>query len=305
MRLIFSSLLLGGALLSATAFAQETPVTLNFAAQVGAETFRCGGAYADIGTTKSTVTPSDFRLYVSEVALIRADGSEQPVTLAQDKKWQHQTVALLDFEDKSGPCTNGTAETNSAVKGTVPAGAYTGVAFTLGVPFALNHADATLAESPLNVTTMFWNWLGGYKFLRVDMDTSGAAGGQGPKGRERGFVVHLGSTACQPAMAHQGGGMAMSGGSAGGHGMQGGAAMQPAQSCANPNRARVTLAGFDPAKQTVIADLKALLAETNVDVNQPDTALGCMAAANDGDCPGIFRALGLPNAALQRFFRAS
>ena len=304
MRLTLASLFLGASLVSATAFAQETPITLNFAAQIGGETFRCGGAYADIGTTKSTVTPSDFRLYMSDVALIRADGSEQPVTLTQDKKWQYQNVALLDFEDKTGPCSNGTAETNGSVKGTVPAGAYTGVAFTLGVPFALNHADATLAESPLNVTTMFWNWLGGYKFLRVDMDTAGAAGGQGPKGRERGFVVHLGSTACQPAMAH-GGGMAMNSGSAGGHGAQGATAMQPAQSCANPNRARVTLAGFDPAKQVVIADLKALLSETNVDVNQPDTALGCMAAPNDGDCPGIFRALGLPSGAAQRFFRAS
>lgn len=299
-----ASLLLGSALLSLPAFAQEIPVALTFAAQIGGESFRCGGTYADIGTTKSTITPSDFRFYVSEVALIRADGTEQPVTLTQDKKWQLQNVALLDFEDKSGPCTNGTADTNATVKGSVPAGQYTGVAFTLGVPFALNHADASLAESPLNLTTLFWNWLGGYKFLRVDMDTSGAAGGQGPKGRERGFVVHLGATACQPAMAH-GSGMGMSGTSAGGHGTQGGASMRPAQSCANPNRARVTLPGFDPAKQTVIADLKALLSETNVDVNQPETALGCMAAPNDGDCPGIFRALGLPTGTSQRFFRAS
>lgn len=305
MRLSLASLLLSTGL-ALSAAAQETPVTLTFAAQVGGEPFRCGGAYADIGTTKSTVTPSDFRFYVSDVALIRADGTEQPVALTQDQKWQVQTVALLDFEDKTGPCSNGTADTNAKVIGSAPAGAYTGVAFTLGVPFALNHADATLAASPLNLSTLFWNWLGGYKFLRVDMDTSGAAQGQGPKGKERGFVVHLGSTACQPAGAH--GGMPMAGASAGGHGAASGAATQPAQSCANPNRARVVLPGFDPAKQVILADLKALLSDTNVDVNQPDTALGCMSAPTDGDCPGIFRALGLPvggSVTPQRFFKAS
>lgn len=300
MRLSLASLLLTTGL-ALSAAAQETPVTLTFVAQVGGEPFRCGGAYADIGTTKSTITPSDFRFYVSDVALIRADGTEQPVALTQDQKWQYQTVALLDFEDKTGPCSNGTADTNAKVIGSAPAGTYTGVAFTLGVPFALNHADATLAASPLNLSTLFWNWLGGYKFLRIDMDTSGGA----QAGKDRGFVIHLGSTACQPAGAH-GGGMPM--GTAGGHGTPSGAAMQPAQSCANPNRARVVLPGFDPAKQVILADLKALLSETNVDVNQPESALGCMSAPTDGDCPGIFRALGLPvggSVAPQRFFKAS
>jgi hypothetical protein len=94
MRFTLASLLLGSTLVSAAAFAQETPITLNFAAQVGAETFRCGGSYADIGTTKSTVTPSDFRFYVSDVALIRADGTEQPVVLTQDQKWVYSKFYL-------------------------------------------------------------------------------------------------------------------------------------------------------------------------------------------------------------------
>lgn len=104
--------------------------------------------------------------------------------------------------------------------------------------------------------------------------------------------MHLGSTACKPK-----GAMAMSG-----HGGHGQAGMRPAETCDNPNRVRITLASFDPAKQTILADLKALLSQSNVDANQPDSALGCMAAADDADCAPIFAALGLTGQ--QRFFRA-
>lgn len=51
------------------------------------------------------------------------------------------------------------------------AGRYTGLAFDMGVPFALNHADVTAAPSPLNIQALWWNWQGGYKFMRVDMRT--------------------------------------------------------------------------------------------------------------------------------------
>ena len=34
----------------------------------------------------------------------------------------------------------------------------------MGVPFESNHRDSTIAPSPLNITAMFWNWQGGYKF---------------------------------------------------------------------------------------------------------------------------------------------
>ncbi len=87
-----------------------------------------------------------------------------------------------------------------------------------------------------------------------------------------------------------------------GHGGHGQTGLRPAESCGNPNRARITLVGFDPAKQTIVADLKALLSQSNVDANQPDTALGCMGASDDADCGPIFAALGLTGP--QRFFRA-
>ena len=264
--------------------ADPRPVTLRFKAMVGSEPFACGKSYEGIGTAKARITPQDFRFYVSEVQLIDRAGKAVPVDLVQDRKWQHRDVALLDFEDKSGPCLNGTADTNLMVRGSVPAGDYAGVRFTLGVPFGLNHEDALLAYSPLNLSGLFWSWLAGYKFLRLDMAVS-----RGP-----GFVVHLGSTACQPP-----GGIA--GGHAGHRGAGGAASQRPAK-CDNPNRPTIAFAAFDHDKDVIVADIAALLARTDVTVNQPNTALGCLSAPDDRDCPGVMAAFGLA-AGTQSFFR--
>ena len=151
-------------------------VTINFEGWVGDEKFVCGESYEKIGTAESTVTPTDFRFYVSNLAMIDESGQVIPIELEQDGKWQHKNVALLDFEDASGGCDNGTAETRTTVVGKLPAGNYEDrdLQFTLGVPKNLNHEDAAIASSPLNLTSMWWNWQGGYKFLRVDLKTAEA-----------------------------------------------------------------------------------------------------------------------------------
>jgi uncharacterized repeat protein (TIGR04052 family) len=263
-----------------SAHAQQQPVEIKFAAQVNGQPFACGQSYKDIGTTKSTITPSDFRFFVSEVELLDAQGRATPVTLTQDKTWQLENVALLDFENASGPCRNGTVPTNTSVRGTVPTGKYTGLRFTLGVPFKLNHVDPTTAPAPLSSTAMFWTWQGGYKFLKVDMSTSGNSTGQGHAaaqsaghggGAASGFSVHLGSTMCaSPSKT------------------------AAPTACANPNRLTVSFAQFDPSKQTVVADIGAVLTGANVDVNAPGTSPGCMSFLKDADCPPVMTALGLP-----------
>lgn len=58
------------------------------------------------------------------------------MTLDQDGAWQLGDLALLDFEDASGACANGTAGMNTTLRGTVPEGEYTGLSFTIGVPCA-------------------------------------------------------------------------------------------------------------------------------------------------------------------------
>ena len=122
-------------------------VTLNFAAAVNGADFACGTSYADVGTSATEITPVDFRFYVHGVELINADGSAEEVEL-DENTWQRDGVVLLDFENGSGPCVNGTAATNTAITGSVPAGDYTGIRFVLGVSEDLNHADQTTARRP-------------------------------------------------------------------------------------------------------------------------------------------------------------
>lgn len=259
----------------------QTPqnVTIRFAAKVGKQPFSCDRSYR-LGKPAATVMPTDYRFYISNVALIDTNGTAVPVTLKSDGKWQSENVALLDFENKTGACTNGTSATNSQIVGTIPPGKYRGLQLTLGVPARLNHADAALAASPLNLTSLWWNWQGGYKFMRVDLmaQNSGTiktkqhnskdAGHNAP---QSGFSIHLGSTGC-PANATN----VASGG------------------CTAPNLATVTFANFDPNRNTIVADLVALTANTNLSKNQPNTPPGCMSSPTDPDCAGIMSALGLP-----------
>lgn len=298
-------------------FAAPQAVSLNFAAVVGERPFVCGESYENIGTSHSRVTPSDWRFYVSDVALLNDKGEAVPLQLTQDGVWQYRNVALLDFENGTGPCRNGNAGLHTKVSGTVPKGKYHGVRFTLGVPFDLNHSDPTLAAAPLNSSSMFWAWQSGYKFVKIDFASSGqpqaadlpsegsmadkvammakiAAARVATSGvvpvkkmppRAAGFSVHLGSTACTSASLTS----------------------APAAACGNPNRVTVTFANFDPKKQVIQADLASLLQDSNVDVNAPDSAPGCMSAPNDADCPGVMAGFGLPfnnqPAPEQRFFK--
>ncbi|WP_219339092.1 MbnP family copper-binding protein [Tepidicella baoligensis] len=250
-------------------------VAIPFAAEINGQPFACGQQYGPIGTTASTITPMDFRFYVSNVKLIDEQGRAVPVQLTQDGMWQLGALALLDFENGQGPCRNGTPAVNTTVRGTVPAGNYQGIEFTLGVPFEQNHGDPTTAPAPLNSTAMFWNWQGGYKFLKFDTTSAGLSpekpGAPSPQGPVTRYAVHLGSTGCTSA----------------------GRTVAPATPCANPNTVTVRFDRFDLSKQTIVADMGRILAGANVDVNAPQTSPGCMSFSNDADCPPVMAALGL------------
>jgi uncharacterized repeat protein (TIGR04052 family) len=251
------------------------PIEIRFSAQINGQAFECGKSYPGVGTTNSTITPSDYRLFVSQVELLTTDGKAVPVTLTQDKVWQFENIALLDFENGQGPCRNGTPATNVSVRGSVPSGNYSAVRFVVGVPFARNHGDPTVSPAPLSSTAMFWNWQGGYKFIKFDTATSGQSAVSAPPaghggGNASGFSVHLGSTACASASK-----------------------TQAPTSCKNSNRIEVQLTEFNPLKNVVIVDMGRVLSKSNVDVNATGTSPGCMSFPNDPDCPAIMGALGL------------
>jgi uncharacterized repeat protein (TIGR04052 family) len=260
-----------------SAWAEET-VTVRFRAVAGDQEYSCGKSYSGIGTTKSTITPRDFRFYVHNVRLVDAAGKEVPLQLKQDEKWQLDNLALLDFEDATGGCGNGTPDTNHQIVGTVPAeSAFKGIRFTLGVPFEKNHTDLTKMSSPLNLTALAWVWNAGRKFARLDFSSTGAP---------RGYAIHLGSTGCTPDDTKT---------------------TIPTK-CSAPNRAEVEILGFNPQKDVILADIAALLKDS--DVNAAGKMMsGCMSGPQTPACQPLFANFGLPfgdqSAPAQTFFRSN
>lgn len=259
-------LLLVPILLAATATAcdsdSDRELTLRFAPMVGDQPFACGRDFMGVGSGAATVTPLDFRMYVHEVALLRASGERVAVEIRDDGQWQHDGLVLLDFEDGSGACMTGSPATNLEVRGSVPDhDDYVGVEFIVGVPDEQNHLDGAIAPAPLNAQGMWWTWQGGYKYMRLDVQPS----------TQPQFFYHLGATSCAGSV-------------------------QDGFECAFANRAPVRIDGFDPDSDTIVVDAARILG--GVDVERvpdgvSDTLPGCMAFSGDPECPAMMAPLGL------------
>jgi uncharacterized repeat protein (TIGR04052 family) len=246
-------------------------IDIDFAARIGDVPFACNQTYTGVGSAASAYKGTDFRLYLHDVRLI--SGTDEVAIDLEESDFQHDGVVLLDFEDASAGCDMGTTGTNLKVRGTVPPGTYTKLAFRVGVPFAKNHLDATTAAAPLNVPAMYWAWSSGYKFMKVDGTVNNA-----------GFNLHLGSTGC---------------------GVTG--PTPPTAPCTSPNTLDVTLDNFLVGTSQVVIDHAPVLADVDVSVNTAQTAPGCMSFPGDPECNTIFPKLGLEYganaAATQQLFR--
>lgn len=205
--------------------AHQEPLTITFEARVGAAAFECGTSLEDVGSSEASAEPRDFRFFVHDVRLLDAEGNAVPVQVDERAPWQARGVALLDFEDGSGGCVGGDAAVNATLTGRVAPGTYTGLAFRIGVPEAVNHGDPAVAPAPLAAGTMSWGWLSGYKFLRADLGNASAGG-----------VLHLGATGCTGDPATD------------------------SVTCARANHPEVMLDGFDIATSRVVADIGSLFA---------------------------------------------
>jgi uncharacterized repeat protein (TIGR04052 family) len=166
------------------------------------------------------------------------------------------------------------------VRGTLPAGhRYSGLQFTVGVPFEKNHTDLTAMPSPLNLTALAWVWNAGRKFMRVEVASTG---------KPRGYELHLGSTGCTPSQT----------------------GITVPTSCIHLNEVEVSLPVFDTSADQVIVDLAELFRNTDLDGKPERTSGGCMSNDRDAECVPMFAALGLaimgsPPAHPQTVFRAA
>jgi len=218
-------------------------ITLRFTPQVGNAAFACGQTYPNMGSEMTTISPRDFRFYLHDIKLIAANGARVPVTLDQDQTWQHQNLAMLDFEDFTGECKDGTVETNLTVRGMVPNGTYTGMSFVIGVPEAMNHVDLVTQPAPLNVTGLWWGWQFGHIFFAAVTHTDITT----PTPGTNDHYIHIGSVECL-----------------------GDPEMGQAVVCNKPNRSFIELTGFDPLTQPIIADFGAV-----IEMSALTTSPGC------------------------------
>lgn len=256
----------------------EERVTIVFDARVAGEPFECGRDYAGLGADKATGTPQDLRFFVHDVRLVAEDGAEHPVDIEDDGDYQGGGVALLDFEDGSGGCINGSNAIHTTVTGTVRAAPrhgggsvnhFNGLRFRIGIPEDINHADLTTQPSPINDTTMSWSWNAGHIFFAA----WGVFGGDAPYAAG----VHVGSTGCE-----------------------GDAVAGEVVACTNANRPEVVLEGFDLDANTVVVDWGALwsglpLAAPSADCEEHDgeTSCACHSFGPEALCTDLFAPLGL------------
>lgn len=137
-----------------------------------------GNQEADYTTTFADATGrkfilSDFRYYLSNIVLIKSDGSEYPLT---------DVVLLVNPADQDYELMD------------VPTGDYKGLTFLFGLDSATNHTDPAIypAGNPLAIQTpgIHWDWNSGYIFLKIEgtCDTSLAANGN----PDYPFFYHIG-----------------------------------------------------------------------------------------------------------------
>lgn len=253
----------------------STAMTIPFAGVFNSsnDAISCDADLSGLGTAGTDASLLDFRFYIHDIALTTSQGRDLSLAL-EENDFQNSGVALLDFQDRADSCGGDSIKpTNTAVKGSVPlrdAERVTGLSFTVGVPEDLNHQNTATAASPLNVASMFWNWQGGYKFMRLDIAPQGGVRRTSdPAFNSTAWNFHLGSTSCQ-----------------------GDPEVGETVVCDRPNRITIDFPRFDPDTQTVALDYSALIGSANVAMDE-GVAPGCMSGATDPECPVIAGALAL------------
>lgn len=274
----------------------NTAVTLPFRAMVGSEPVACGKIFQGLGTGSTEVTFEDFRLFVSNIRAVTDQGEEIPLVLDPAQAGQNDHVALLDFRDKADVDDNGVVQDiclsgddnnpgfKDSITGTLTLDSGVSIshlAFTIGVPFELNHASQSDAEEPLRnpgmATGMTWNWQNGYKFMALEvLPEGGITRPEDSDWSNSRWNIHLGSTGCEVSTSELAEGTAP-------------------EVCDAPNRLDLSLplGGLDLSDVAVKIDYAALVSTVNL-AQDEGGASGCMSFSGDPECVDIFRNLALP-----------
>ncbi len=232
---------------------------IEFRSTFEGQDFECGENYV-AGSDNAEITPTMNAFYIHDVEMQNSQGEWVALHLPDDGVWQKSGIVLLDFDTTTGACSAITTERNSKVVGFAPDDTYTSLRYKLGVPGEFNNLDFSLQEAPLNVSYMFWGWMSGYRYIRLEFGAT-----------ERGnpSLLHIGSTACQ------------------GNPFEG-----QNMTCDYPNRFEYVLNDFDPEESVVNFDVEALLAPHELAPPNIQGGLICEAGRLEPDCPMVFETLG-------------
>jgi hypothetical protein len=124
------------------------------------------------------ITISMFRYYVSNIRLIKNDGTEYPIS----DKYLLVTPSTENYD-----------------LGDVPVGDYKGLKFNVGIDSVTNHQDPTIypTTNPLAIQSpgMHWSWSSGYIFMMIEGSVDTTASNTGviaSKKYDRGMIFHIG-----------------------------------------------------------------------------------------------------------------
>lgn len=271
--------------------AAPTPFSLQFAATVNGDAVSCGKEYTGLGPTKQhTIGINDLRFYVSNVQF--RDGSGNPVALTlDDNEFQLNqpagSVALIDLTSNTeGNCaagaiaySEGTARTNSVLRGTTVVQDVASVSLDIGVPQAVMKSviGANTAEgAPSPMAEMYWSWASGYRHIVLNFtarDTMNKTG--------EGYL-HIGSRNCGP---------------------QDGRALQDRESCEFVNTPKFSAEKFNLSTDKVTLDLGVLLDgldfmapiydSKTFEVIGQGVGAECHSSPTQTDCSSVFPSLGI------------
>lgn len=144
-----------------------------------------------------TITPLNFRFYVSHVALARATGAPVPVDLVTASGApEPYGIHLFNAEDP----------TSHTLRVLAPPGAYTGITFTLGIDDGCNSEPPSRHTEPLTDSSqMTWPHLIGYLFLRYEGQVAPAATADAGAPADAGAASDAGAAGLFPSAVHMGG----------------------------------------------------------------------------------------------------
>ncbi|MCG8614059.1 MAG: metallo-mystery pair system four-Cys motif protein [Pseudomonadales bacterium] len=253
---------------------QEHRVAIQFTAQANGTEIDCDTLLTGLGLAGTDANLKDFRFYVHDIELLTTSGDAIGLTL-DSNPWQQtdKGIALLDFQNRADGCGGDVKETHKQVSGTIVRASMDdiqGLRFKLGLPTHLNHQDQAGATSPLNISSLFWSWQTGYKFMRLDVaPIGGVIRPTDPAFSSTTYNFHLGSTNCT-----------------------GSPQLNEDVNCEKSNRPQVELFDFDPRSNKSMLDYGTLVAQANLGADGGGPA-GCMSGTSDPECGSIFTALGL------------